>query len=70
MNEHLLVLHSTIAVLRTIQYKCHIKCRIKIQFTIAIKTLDKMLFGRLVIIQRKRNEEFFLKIFSSREVVS
>jgi len=26
MNEHLLVLQPTEAGLRTIQYKCHIKC--------------------------------------------
>jgi len=32
MDEHLLVLQPTKAGLRTIQYKCHIKCH---------KTLDK-----------------------------
>jgi len=40
MNEYLLVLQPAKAGLRTIQYKCHIKCHKmldKIQFTIAIK---------------------------------
>jgi len=55
----LLVLLPTKAKLRTVQYKCHIKCHKmfdKIQLTIAIKKLDKMLFDLLVIIYKKRNE--------------